>query len=200
MLLTTDQILKFKQLTRQVNNVKVLEPYIEEAQEFDLRAFLGEELYIDLLDKYDTGTMTDAYDDLYEGLTYTVSTLTYKHEGIVPIMAYFTYARYVQNSNVASTKFGLVNKTNEFSDPISEKQLTRIIQQAKSGAIVYQERVRFFLDAKVTDYPLWKGGRDRRKGSIRITGVGGNSTDGDIYYNGYTCSYCKRKREDCRCP
>lgn len=195
MLITPEQIAQFKQLTASLSSPKVLEPYIQEAQEFDLRPFLGDELYADLLDKYDQAQMTDAYKELYNGCTYTYGGITYKHEGVVPILAYFTYARYAKRSNITSTKYGLVQKTNDFSQPISSADRAQQVNDARSGAIVYQERVRHFLNANEATYPLWRGGHKRRKSAIKITAVGGNSTDGRFGY----CNDCKRKTEYCSC-
>lgn len=199
MLLTLAQIQPYKSITQNIAIAK-LEPYIMEAQDIDLRLFLGDELYIELVNDFEVSPSlaTQIYNDLYNGKTYTFGGRTYKHEGIVPILSYFTYARYVANSQVTSTKYGVVQKKNDFSDPLSEKTVSRLVQQARSQGIVYQERVKLFLDQNVFDYPLWRGGRNRRKGSIRINAVGGNSSRKDrlkycsgceniVYYNNCEC-------------
>lgn len=179
MLVTLQQIQSYKSLTRNLDEAKQMLPYIQEAQEFDLRPFLGEELYNALVDDYNEGLSpclaTDIYSDLYNGSTYTYGGHTYTNPGIVPVLCYFAYARYVEASGLHSTPTGFVQKNTEWSSAASEKTLSRVSHQARSGAIEFQERVRKFLSLNSTDYPLWYGGKRRRKGSFRITAVGGNS-------------------------
>lgn len=198
-LITVEQISPFKSITHNLNSVKVLDPHIVAAQDLDLRAFLGTELYLDLLDDFEQSPSLSVYSDLYNGSTYQYQNRTYDQPGIVAILAHFTYARYVQTSNIQSTKSGLVQKTNsEDSQPLTEKAISNIVQQAKSTAIVYQERVKLFLDRNSTDYPLWHVGEDfkRRRGSIRINAVGEGNRDG--YYSKY-CKGCNYHYDYCVC-
>ncbi len=141
-------------------------------------AFLGQELFEALKDDYEASPSlaTQKYYDLYHGSTYAVNGRNYTHQGIKAVLAYFTYARYVAASGLQSTKYGLVQKENEFSSPASSAAVARIIAQAKSGAIVYQERVRLFLNEKKSTYELWYGAHKRRKGQVRISAVGGTSS------------------------
>jgi len=189
-LITLSQIQQYKSITDNLNTVKSLDPYIQEAEQFDLRAFLGEELFLALVEDYEASPSlaTAIYADLYNGKTYTYSGRTYKHEGLVPVLAYYTFARFAAMSGTHSTKHGFVTKQTDFSEPASEKTIARMIGQAKSSAMVYQDRVRLFLSHNSESYPLWHGSGKRTKGQLKIIPVGGNSApkfyddccDGDV--------------------
>lgn len=175
MLLTLSQLQQFKSLTSNLNVAKSLEPYILEAEQFDLRPFLGDDLYLDLVADFEASPSLETYSDLYNGSQYTYNDRSYQHDGIVSVLAYFTYSRYIANANIHSTKHGVVQKNTEFSEPASEKTIARLIGQAKSGAVAYQERVRLYLNHHSDSIPLWYGSGKRRKGQIRIHAIGGNS-------------------------
>jgi len=175
MLISLEQIQLFKSLTTNLNTVKQLDPYILEAEEFDLRPFLGDDLYLDLVADFEASPSLETYLDLYNGTEYTYNGRTYRHEGIVPVLAYFTFARYAAMSGTHSTKHGFVTKQTDFSEPASEKTIARMIGQSKSAALVYQDRVRRYLNHHASTYPLWYGSSKRRKGQIRISAIGGNA-------------------------
>jgi len=177
-LISLSQIQEFKGITSNINEAKSLVPFIYEAQEFDLRPFLGEELYLALLDDFDASPSlaTPAMLDLYSGSDYTdTAGVRRQHPGIVAMLVYFTHARYIAGANVHSTKHGMKVKENDWSTEPSEKTIARMIGQARSGAVAYQERVKRFLDINAVDYPLWKSGAKRRRGQIRLTAIGGNA-------------------------
>lgn len=179
MLISLDDIKKYKSITANLDSEKHLEPYIMEAQEFDLRPFLGDQLYKALVADYNDGgsPSLQTYVDLYSGSTYTWAGEKYTHEGIVPILVYFAYSRYIlqSGSGATSTAYGFVIKESDYSQPVSRKQLQEMASQAKSGALVYQSRLEAFLRININDYPTWVG-RNKHKSSIRISAVGGNSS------------------------
>lgn len=183
-------IARYKSITANINGAKQLEPFILDAQEFDVRAFLGAELYLELLDQYDAspqfGGTDTAYAKLFNGSEYTVNGKRRNHPGIEAVLIHFAYARYCENANSISTKAGFKTKTNEWSNDLSEKSIARKIQQAKSAAVALQERVKDFLDENESDYEGWYGGKRRRRGSMRITAVGGNSRQPK--YKGEDCA------------
>lgn len=175
MLLTLAQLQSYKSITANIDTAKNLDPYIQEAEEFDLRPFLGDELFVDLVADFEVSPSLSQYSDLYNGSTYTYGGRTYKHEGIKAVLAYFTYARYLANANSHSTKYGIMVKKNDFSEQASEKTTMRLIDQARTGALTYQSRVEDFIRRNASDYPQWRG-NSKRTSKIRISGIGGNST------------------------
>lgn len=175
--LTIAQMQQYFGVTSNLNSAKALDPFAKMASEFDVRAFLGDELYIALLDDIAASPSLDTYSDLYNGSTYTYQNKRYRHEGIIAMLAHFTNARYIEQANVTSTKYGLKQKENDWSTTPSEKTISRMINQARSIAIAYQERVKRYLDHHSTEtkFEMWPGGHHRRRTHVRITAIGGNS-------------------------
>jgi hypothetical protein len=167
-LINISDIVAFKPLSLNINVAKFLDPYIIEAQEFDLKPVLGDPLYLDLLNNIGD------YVNLFEPFEYVWQGYNYKHEGIKASLIYFTYARYLANANQHSTSSGMVTKLNEFSTPIDDRTTSRLIKQAQSGAIAYQEQYLTYLCRFSTEYPLYNVGcrSNYRKSSIRINRAG----------------------------
>lgn len=195
MLLTLTQLQGFKSICSNIDQAKSLEPYIKEAQMFDLRPFLGDALYADLLADYEASPSLQKYDALYTGGSYSHAGYTYENPGLVPVLAYYTYARYVANANSISTRTGIMVKKNDFSDPASDKTIARLVDQARSGARSYLDQVELFMIRNSKDYPLWRA-ITQRKSKMRISGVGGNSTD---RLGGGRCTRCGMLLERCSC-
>src|SRR4051812_15981545 len=102
----------FKDIRKISQNISLekLNPYILEAQEFDLKPILGQELYYDLVADYDSSPSLEKYFDLYHGSTYTCGNSTYTHNGLVPAICYFAYSRYVLDAGITDTPSGLKQK------------------------------------------------------------------------------------------
>lgn len=166
----------FKQITSNLNAGIKLNPAIREAQEFDLRPLMGTEFYLALCDDFEASPSLSEYEDLFNGSRYTRGDVLCEHNGIKAVLIYYAYARYLATSMVNSTPFGLVQKTNvNESTAVSEKTLSRLVQQARSGAESYWSRVNKFLLDNITDYPLYRCPKKPKSGGIRMISVGGNS-------------------------
>lgn len=175
LLITKEDIAEFKSLSENIDATLKVNPFILEAQEFELRVFLGDEFYIDLLEDFNASPSLVKYKDLFNGSVYICGTTKYENPGIKPMLVYYAYARIVQKGSTNSTAFGFVEKVNEDSKPISERTIVRLVEQAMSGAKAYENRVRLFLSRNSADFPLWEcGGDNLNVGSSRISAVGGN--------------------------
>lgn len=177
-LITYSQVTQ-KHITSNITAAKFA-MYLDEAQEFDLRPLLGTELYIDLLNDAVNSPPFGVYEDLMNGNTYTKNSRQYKHEGLIPVIAYYTYSRYLMDSGVNSTPYGIVQKTNDYSQPTSEKTIARKVSQAQSGAKAYWERVQqYILDNKTENFlNLYRCANSNLSGQgVKITAIGGNSND-----------------------
>lgn len=178
-LITKEQFDAFKLITANIAAGKFAS-YLNEAQEFDLRPLLGTELYIDLQDDAVASPPFGLYADLMNGSTYTKATRKFKHEGIVAVLSYYVYSRYLMDTGVVSTPFGVVQKTNDFSQPTSEKTIARKISQAQSGAKAYWERVqRYIIDNKTDSFlELYRCATTNTTGQgVKVSAIGGNSND-----------------------
>lgn len=179
-IITHSDLNEYKHISTNIS-AAIFNNYLQEAQELDLRLLLGEELYIDILDDIVASPSLTDYEELVNGSTYEYNEKKYKHEGLKSVLAYFAYSRYLKSTGVNSTHYGLVVKKNDFSEPISEKTLARQISQSISAAHSYWDRVKLFLIHNKNDYPLFKC-QVSAQGSIRVTAIGGNSSDRKTYY------------------
>jgi hypothetical protein len=177
LLISLSDFTPYKAISANINVTKKLEPYILEAQEFDLRPLLGDELYNAIVEDFEASPSLQNYGDLFSGSEWDCGSHTYKHNGLIPVLCYFAYARYKLNSNVEDTAFGTVVKRNIESEPVSEKTIARQADQARSGAMAYWQKVEHFLNDNSTDYPLWVNGC-KPKRRTRISGV---DNEGSIY-------------------
>lgn len=168
-IISIQDIIQFKPISINVNEAKALDPFILEAQEFDIRPILGDPLYLAILDDL---PVLSTFGDLVNGVAYTYDGDNYEHKGIKACLIYYSYSRYLANANSHSTPSGMVSKRNDYSDPLDEKTMTRLIQQAKAGAVHFQEQFVKYLNRFETTYPLWKTTCEKqRKGSIRIRSI-----------------------------
>lgn len=155
-LITINQIRAVKSISLNTNEVAQLTPQILEAQDFDLRPILGDEFYFALIEDFEASPSLEVYADLFNGCTYTFDGKQYTHEGIKAFLIYSTYARYTANSSVIATATGFVHKNNQYSEQVSEKTISRLVEQARSGAQVHLDRITLYLDRNNELYPLWK--------------------------------------------
>lgn len=168
-LITASDIAPYKSISANTDFIKKVDPFIIEAQQFDLKEILGNEFYYDLLEDFEASPKLVKYNDLFYGSSWTRAGHTYTHEGLVPVICYYSYARYILNSNVNATAFGTVKKKEEYSENVDDKTVIRLRDQANSGALVYLVDVIKFLDHNREDYPLWKNQCQKRsKGKVRI--------------------------------
>ena len=176
-LITITDIQEFKPISKNTDTDKKLNPFILEAQEFELRPFLSDQFYMELLNQFKASPQfpNSAYDDLFNGSTWTSGTQTYQNPGLKVVLVYYAYAKYLNRANTNSTAFGMVAKNNPDSTPLTDKRLANLVYQAESGAKAYENRVKFFLDCNSNDYPLYNCGTQNKKtGVIRISAAGGN--------------------------
>jgi len=163
----------YKGLSNNINVTKELYPHIDEAQEFDLRPWLGESFYLWILETFDSTPLDADLVALLDGGVYTYDGDQYENPGLKKALSYLAYARYSILANAQSTPTGFVQKSNQYSEPISGAQLTRITKQNESGANALQKRVEDFLNRNSDNYPLWKTCKaGNRKKSIRINKIG----------------------------
>jgi len=176
-LITITDIQEYKPISSNSNSSKKINPFIQEAQEFELRPFLSDQFYNELLTQFQSSPQfpNSAYDDLFNGSTWTSGNRTYTNPGLKVVLVYYAYARYLNKSNTNSTAFGMVGKSNPDSTPLTEKTLSRLVGEALSGAKAYENRVKFFLDCNSSDYPLYDCGEVNHKtGGLRLSAAGGN--------------------------
>ena len=183
-LITLTDIKTLKPLSKNADASKTVDPFVFEAQEFELRPFMSDEFYLDLLDDFNNGLSPNfvKYNDLWNGHTWIKNNTKYENPGLKKVLIYYSYARIINRAPTAVTAYGVRSKKTADSEPVTEKTISRLVGQATSGARAYEERVRFFLDCNSKDFPLWDCGEDNKKAvGFRISGAGGNSNSNKVW-------------------
>ena len=161
----------FRYISEHISSEKRLDQYIREAQMFDLMELMGRAFFYHVLDDAENSPTSQATLDLLSGVDYTDN---YGHlikfEGLKPVLVYFSYARFLANQNVTASSMGIVQKKNEFSDPVDEKTLQRLITQARSSALAYWSQAECYLrEMKRIDstaYSIWNSFSEKRTSKI----------------------------------
>jgi len=154
-LITLANIRAVKSIALNVQQEKELIPYILEAQNFDLVKFLGDAFYLALVDDFNASPSLATYSTLFNGGSYIHNDVNYQLYGVKDLIVYYAYARYVNNSNVIATPTGFVNKTNPYSEQVTDKTISRLVDNARSGASFIEDSLKNYLNRKNSDYPLW---------------------------------------------
>ena len=162
-LITYSDFANYRSISANVDSTKRLDPYIEEAQMFDLKPVIDcqdEEFLAEIIE----GQADTPYKEL----------IVY----IKPVLIYYTYARFLATHDVMATAHGIVHKITEDSEPISEKTRARLIAQAESSALAYQKIMTDFLSDNKLTYPNWKcaSTSGRTQSGARIKAIGGSSS------------------------
>lgn len=178
-IITITDIQDFKALSKNTDTDKKVNPFIQEAQEFDLRPFMGDEFYLKLIEEFQatpTPFPDSNYKDLFEGSIWTKNGRTYENPGLRSVLVYWSYARYLNKANTNSTAFGMVGKNNPDSTPITDRTIDRLVSQSNSGAKAYFNRVELFIKCNNELFPEYDCGVEPTKtGAIRISAAGGNN-------------------------
>lgn len=176
-IITITDIQEFKPLSKNTDTDKKVKPFVQEAQEFDLRPFMGDEFYLELIYQVQNSFPNSNYQDLFEGHTWTKNGRTYENPGLRAVLVYYSYARYLNKANTNSTAFGMVVKENPDSSPITDRTIDRLVGQSMNGAKAYLNRVEDFIKCNSELFPEYDCGIDLQKsGAIRISAAGGNNS------------------------
>lgn len=162
----------FPEVNKNTNFDTKVAPYIKQAQISDLKAALGQELYYDLLNDFDSSPSLIKYNELFNGSSYEKNGINYTHEGLKSVLVYFTLSKINLDRNSNDTAFGNVTKTTPYSESVSESVVSRQVGNRKSMALAYLEDVIKFLNDNKQDYPLWKPCDSKVKKSFKISSVG----------------------------
>lgn len=133
----------------------VIETYIPEAEQIDIKPILGEQMYIDLSEAQTGTTLTAGQIIILDGGVYTVDSRKYVFGGLKKAIAYFVYARLIRNIDNNLTSFGFVNKElNESSRPELKEKLNAANDAMATGNVYLNEVLQFIkLNNLDTFYP-----------------------------------------------
>ena len=151
LLLTRDDFKPYRDISENVD-LDRLDPWILEAQKQEMRAFLGPQLYLLMLDAYPAGGPfpPGRFLDLWEGVDIADE---YRFYGLKPAIIYFAYSRFLKNQKTVVTRFGVRNFDNDTSEQ-ENAAATRTRQgEAQSMAVSMQSDAELFLNDHRAEYP-----------------------------------------------
>lgn len=153
-LLTPEQIKYYKDIGKKHDTDK-MNPIIQQAQDVELRDYLGMQFYFDVLANKDNPD----YQDLLSGGTFEHKTVTYYQEGLLAMLADLFMARFVLQINTNITPFGATTKLSNDSEPTDRNTLKDISQMNKEMAGSKWEIIKLYLQenkAVFTKYNTYK--------------------------------------------
>jgi len=123
-----------------------------ETQVSDLQPLLGFDFFQDIIQN-----PTDEWNaKLLDGGTYEYNSVTYIYAGLKTVLAYFFYARYIQQSNEFDTFSGMVEKNLEDSNALQIGTIKNRINSVKKIAFKYWEECERFIIANSSEFPFSK--------------------------------------------
>lgn len=160
LVITRDDIAKYRQIAKSPNNDKLNECILE-AQLLDLKPLIGEKLFDNIL------TRPEDHSELLNGGIYTHDGIEYSNYGLKMVLAYLAYARYVMFSNVTDTPYAIVEKRNAESQPV--------VQETKKSVFNTNREIAGKVWSNVKAYLQRKGYKDYRdcaaKPTVRFTKI-----------------------------
>lgn len=137
---------------------------IEEAELLDIKPKLGDELFLHLT--------TQPSDELFDGGQYTDACGTVRHfVGLRRALAYYTWARLVKTSVNHLTRFGYVQKHDEYSQATEYRERQTAYNDAFAVADGYMKECLAYIQASeiFADYKL-KGKVKANRTKFKIIG------------------------------
>lgn len=197
-LITIDDIKSVKPISQNIDVQKKLNTFIIEAQDFDLKPLLGDELFILMHAGLTSSPQEQIMLDIWNEKIYTKNSVQYISHGLKKVLCFYSWARYELNANTQQTAFGAVDKSNQYSKSSDYKIIQEQVAQARAGAVAYQNSVLQYIIFHASVYPKWRGGNfdSQASSGIKINSIGGNTSR--KIASSYRCRQCG-KYTGCTC-
>ena len=159
LLFTKADIAKAREISANITDAKI-EPYIRETQSLSVRTFLGDQLYLLLLNDYTVSSSSFAsqrFTDLWYGSDYTNrSGVTVRQNGLMQAAIYFCYGQFILQQNTNVSRYGVGSLNQDATETSGTSTVRTKKNQSDSIALNYQAAVGLFLNDKSTTYPEWQ--------------------------------------------
>lgn len=181
-LIQLEDIENVSPISKSINSEHRVEPFILEAQRFDLFDLLGKDLFYDFF-----ANLTDAkYVELLNGKTYVNSDgITIEYSGLKNFLSYYTLSRFLPKQQFHITKSGLSKKRTEESDPLTGSEIQVLINSSRNNGASEAGLVRMFLDDNEEIYEHWHCNKSTNKIGVNISAIGGSGNTNSYIENDY---------------
>lgn len=163
-------------VSNKIDDVRI-EPYIDESQQMDIKPVIGDALFIDLINYVNAEDKTGFpdYSVLLGGGEYMSDICGNRgkrmFKGLVESLNYYVWARIVKNNNFTVTRFGIVNKTDQYSANAELKERLVLEKDALAIADRYLRECIDYLNANRDKFPLFNRARIKNRLNISIIGI-----------------------------
>lgn len=157
-LVTKADLDDYKYIADSIKNHTIWAQFVSEAQLLDVKSWLGDPLFMELIEQKEAGTLTTLNNTLLNGAKYTYMSRSYYFQGLKACIIYYAFARFTNRSQFNYTAAGIVVKDSDFSTPITDKMMQRLETEARLTADAIKCGVITYLNRKYSDYPLWRDG------------------------------------------
>lgn len=156
-LVTKTDLDGYKYIADSVRNNTIWDQFVVEAQQFDVKKWLGDGLLNEILTQAGTlpTSFSTANQKLLDGGTYDYCDSTYMFQGLKACIIYYAFARYTNRNAYNYTAAGIVIKDSDFSTPATDKHIQRLETEARLQADAIRCEIITFLNRNDDDYPLW---------------------------------------------
>lgn len=156
-LVTKADLDAFKYIADSIKNYTSWPQFVSEAQLFDIKSWLGDDLLLEIVGQASTlpNTISAANQSLLDGGTYTYLTKTYFFQGLKACIIYYAFARFTNRTSFNYTAAGIVQKDSDFSTPATSKDIQRLETEARLMAEAIKCEIVDYLNRNYTLYPLW---------------------------------------------
>lgn len=153
LLINRNDMIPYCQVAIHSREEEMLQPHILASQLVDIKPIIGNALFTDLIaNRYD-----DKYKSLLEGGTYTnQNNNVVTFQGLKASISCYTYARYMFSKNAVDTPFGMVAKTNEYSEKADASIIQTIASAKRSEATAYLNECIEFIKNNLETYTLFQ--------------------------------------------
>ena len=149
-IITIEELKNVIDLGKKVDEDKI-NPIIQQAQDVDLRDYLGMQFYFDVIANIDN----ENYQALLSGGTFEYKGVQYYQEGIKSMLANLFMARYVLQINTNITAFGATTKLSSDSEPTDRNTLKDIAQMNREMAGSKWEIIKLYLEQNKVLFPIY---------------------------------------------
>lgn len=177
-LILPDELKKAFQLSTHIDDVKLLR-MIDEAEQLHVKPRTGDGLYADLLgwqSSLDKEGYPAEYATLMQGGEYDAATPCGGTErrtfrGLAAATAYYAYSRVVKRMDDNVTRFGLMNKSDDYSARPELKEKLAAEKDALAIGDAYMADCLLYVESHRAAFPLFrKAGKAKNRLNIKIIG------------------------------
>ena len=157
-LVTISDLANYKHIADSARNSTLWPLCVSEAQELDVKIWLGDALLNELITQAETSptSFSTLNNTLLNGGSYTYQSNTYMFQGLKAAIIYYAFSRFTSRSPYNYTTAGITVKDSDLSTPANDKAIQRLSTEAMLTAAALRDEVALYLRRNSTSYPLFK--------------------------------------------